>query len=434
MAVEISGVEKFSIAEKVGIKSLDKLISLNNNEIFDILDYRFHEVNNKLKIVVSRKGHELTFNVNKPEYDSLGLVFESYLMDEQKHCKNNCIFCFIDQLPKGLRDTLYFKDDDSRLSFLLGNYITLTNLSERDIQRIIEMHLSPINISVHTTDPELRCKMMNNRFAGNVLDIMKRFHEANIKMNCQIVLCPSINDSDKLKNTLEDLAKLYPSVQSIAVVPVGLTKFREGLYPLRCFSESEALDTLNIIHDLGDELKQNLGTRLIFPSDEFYLKAKRPIPPVDFFEELSQLENGVGMSALFKDEFEMAFDEFEEKTYNRNISIATGVAAFPLISSLLDKAKEKYKIKAEVFEIKNNFLGNDITVSGLICGNDLINSLKGKQLGSELLIPANMLRSERDMFLDSITLEEVEKSLSVKVKVCSTDGYEFLEKILDVQR
>ncbi len=431
MSVKILDVEYGSLAEKNGILAQDDLISINGNEIFDILDYRFYEVNKRLKLEILRREKKLTFNISKDEYTSLGLVFDSYLMDKEKSCKNKCIFCFIDQLPKGLRDTLYFKDDDSRLSFLLGNYITLTNLSQRDVDRIIKMHISPMNVSVHATNPELRCKMMNNRFAGESLDILNKFHEANIKMNCQIVLCPDINDGTELERTLNDLKALFPSVESIAVVPVGLTKYREGLYPLRAFSQVEANNIIDTITSFGNKCKEEFGTRLVFPADEFYLKAKREMPNASFFEEFSQLENGIGMSALFKDEFDLAFDENKQNKCNNKISVATSVAAFPLIASLVDRARKKYKIEVNVYEIQNNFFGKDITVSGLITATDLVNSLKNKELGDKLLIPSNMLRSEKDMFLDSITVEEVEKELATDIHICDIDGYEFLLAMIE---
>ncbi len=431
MSVKILDIEHGSIAEKNGILAKDELISIDDNEIFDILDYRFYEVNRKIKLKVLREGVQFDININKGEYDSLGLIFNSYLMDKERSCKNKCIFCFIDQLPKDLRKTLYFKDDDARLSFLLGNYITLTNLSKRDIDRIVKMHISPINISVHTTNPGLRCKMMNNNYAGKALHILDVFCRANIKMNCQIVLCPGINDGQELEKTLNDLKRLFPSVESIAVVPVGLTKFREGLHPLRPFTKNEAAEVIDTITKFGDKCNEEFGTRLVYPADEFYLKAKKSIPKAKFFESFSQLENGIGMSALFKEEFDLAFNEFiKNKSSKKKLSVATSTAAFPLISSLVEKAKKKYETKVNVFEIKNNFFGEDITVSGLITATDIINSLKDKELGEKLLIPCNMLRNEQDMFLDSVTVQEVEKELSVEIQICNIDGYEFLETLL----
>lgn len=431
MAVKITGIEKDSIAQKNNILPKDTLVSINDNEIIDILDYRFHEVNSKLTLKIARENKIINICIKKDEYTPLGLEFDSYLMDEQKHCKNNCIFCFIDQLPKGLRETLYFKDDDSRLSFLFGNYITLTNLTEHEINRIIKMHISPINISVHTTNPALRCKMMNNKFAGESLKIIKRFVEAEININCQIVLCPGINDKDELFNTLNDLKKYSPFVQSIAVVPVGLTKFRENLPKLRCFTKQETQETIDLIQKFGDNCKKELGTRLVYPADEFFIKAGANIPSVDFYEDFNQIENGVGMLALFEDEFNAALDDFPAKNYNKNLSIATAVAAYPFILNLSKLAQERYNIKINVYKIKNNFFGENITVSGLITGEDLIKNLKDKNLGSKLLIPANMLRKEQDMFLDNITLKQLEDCLKTKVQVVDVDGYEFLLNILD---
>ena len=431
MAVKITGIEENSIAKKFNIHPEDILLSINNNEIIDILDYRFHEVNCKLNLKLSRNSKIINIRIKKDEYEPIGLEFDSYLMDEQKHCKNNCIFCFIDQLPKGLRETLYFKDDDSRLSFLFGNYITLTNLTEHEINRIIKMHISPINISVHTTNPALRCKMMNNKFAGESLKTIERLAQAEININCQIVLCPGINDKEELENTLNDLKKLSSAVQSIAVVPVGLTKFRDNLPKLRCFTKQEAKETIDLIQKFGDNCKSELGTRLAYPADEFFIKANLKIPSVDFYEDFNQIENGVGMLALFEDEFKVALEQFPAKNYNKHLSVATAVAAYPFILKLTKLAQERYNIKIDVYKIENDFFGRNITVSGLITGEDLIKNLKDKDLGSKLLIPANMLRKEKDMFLDNITLKQLEDALKTKVQVVDVDGYEFLLNILD---
>ncbi len=433
MAVKISSVYDRSICDKVGIKSGDILLSINGNEIVDIFDYQFYAAENKIKIIVDRDGEILTFKMKKEPFDDLGLEFSSYLMDEQKSCRNNCIFCFIDQLPKGLRDSLYFKDDDSRLSFLFGNYITLTNITEHEIERIIKMHISPINISVHTTNPELRCKMMHNRFAGDALNVLYRLAEAGTKLNCQLVLCPGVNDGDELKRTLDDLIGLYPSVQSIAAVPLGMTKYRDGLEKLTPYDEKKARETIDIIEKYAKSCYEKYGTRIVFAADEFYIKANLPIPDESFYEDFAQLDNGVGMCALLKSEFVAAC---ENEEYNKSLShittISTGSAAYPLICELVDIAKKKWhNLECNVYEIKNDFFGESITVAGLITGKDLISQLKNKKLGDCLLLPSSMFRAQGDIMLDDTSIEDIEAALNVKVKIIQNDGYELLSAILD---
>lgn len=433
MAVKISSVYDRSICDKVGIKSGDILLSINGNEIVDIFDYQFYAAENKIKIIVDRDGEILTFKMKKEPFDDLGLEFSSYLMDEQKSCRNNCIFCFIDQLPKGLRDSLYFKDDDSRLSFLFGNYITLTNITEHEIERIIKMHISPINISVHTTNPELRCKMMHNRFAGDALNVLYRLAEAGTKLNCQLVLCPSVNDGDELKRTLDDLIGLYPSVQSIAAVPLGMTKYRDGLEKLTPYDEKKARETIDIIEKYAKSCYEKYGTRIVFAADEFYIKANLPIPDESFYEDFAQLDNGVGMCALLKSEFVAACENEEyNKSLSRSTTIATGSAAYPLICELVDIAKKKWhNLECNVYEIKNDFFGESITVAGLITGKDLISQLKNKKLGDCLLLPSSMFRAQGDIMLDDTSIEDIEAALNVKVKIIQNDGYELLSAILD---
>lgn len=343
MPVKISSVDKHSPAEKCGIKSGDMLISINGNEIEDVLDFRFYMTEKRLNIVLERDGKPLTALLKKrDEYDETGMEFDTYLMDKQHSCKNKCIFCFIDQLPKGLRPSLYFKDDDSRLSFLFGNYITLTNLTEHEIERVIKMHISPVNISVHTTNPELRCKMMKNRFAGEALSALYRFAEAGIKLNTQLVLCPGYNDGKELEKTLEDLGALYPAVQSICAVPVGLTKYREGLEPLVPFNSETAGDVVDTMERFGDEFLKKHGTRLCFPSDEFYLTAGREIPDSSFYEDFLQIENGVGMWASLRDDYLAALDDAEADGKKRSFSIATASLAAPLMEFLMKKTAEKF--------------------------------------------------------------------------------------------
>ena len=431
MAVTVNGVEKRSAAAKQGIKEGDKVLTINGNDIIDVLDYRFYQNESRLTLSIETKeGKVKTIKIKKGEYEDLGLEFEDYLMDKQRSCKNKCVFCFIDQMPKGMRESLYFKDDDSRLSFLFGNYITLTNLTEHEISRIIKMHISPVNISVHTTNPELRCKMMKNRFAGEALDIMSRFNQAGIKMNCQIVLCPEINDGDELKRTVEDLLKLE-NVLSIACVPVGLTKFREGLEVLKPFDKSSAAAALDILEQYGKKSLDIYGERRVFGADEFYLLSQREIPNTQFYEDFSQLDNGVGMWALLKEQALMAIDEITDTPDFKKMTIATGVAAFPLISEIVEYAKKKWgSIDCSVKAIKNNFFGEKITVAGLVTGRDLIEQLKGENLGEVLLIPECMLRFDGDLFLDDISVDDVCEQLNVKLKAVPNDGQALVDLIL----
>ncbi|MBR5315111.1 MAG: DUF512 domain-containing protein, partial [Clostridia bacterium] len=335
--VKIFDVEKNSYAHKAGILPSDVLVSINGNDINDVLDYRFYLTDEKLDLVLSRNNEQYNLTIKKDEYDDIGLEFETYLMDSKKSCKNKCVFCFIDQLPDGMRDTLYFKDDDARLSFLMGNYITLTGLKDEDVDRIIKMHMSPVNISVHTTNPELRCKMMNNRFAGKSLEYLKKFAENNITMNCQIVLCKGLNDGDELIRTMHDLATLYPAVSSVSIVPAGLTKYREGLYPLEPFTPQETMKVIKKVENFALLCKKEYGSSIFFCGDEMYLKANLEIPSAEYYEDFSQIENGVGMIASMLEEFEWAFEDLEETpTLPREVSIATGNAAYPFIKGLAE--------------------------------------------------------------------------------------------------
>lgn len=435
MSVKIESVEEGSIAYRHKVRPGCILEKINSHEINDVLDYQFYLKESTVSLqLLDENGKRRYLIVKKNVDDDIGLEFETYLMDKQQHCKNKCVFCFIDQLPHGMRDSLYFKDDDSRLSFLFGNYITLTNLSEHDVDRIIEMHISPVNISVHTMNPELRVQMMKNPNAGKSLDIIYRLAEAGIHMNTQLVLCPGINDGKELEYSLEQLGKLYPYVQSIAAVPVGLTKHREGLCHLECYNKKTAGETIDIIECFADHFNYFHGTRLAFAADEFYLKAEREIPTAEFYEDFPQIENGVGLWASLKSEFYAALDsEDDENAFDteREISLATGVAAYPLLKELSQAAEAKFdRLKINVYEIKNEFFGENITVAGLIVGQDLIKQLSDKVLGSELLIPSVMLRHERDMFLDSMTLDEVQDTLNVKMTVCDVDGFDLLDKML----
>ena len=434
MSVIVEKVCSDSYGERAGVLAGDELVKINDHEIFDVLDYRFYIQSRKLKLEILRNGESVVTNVRKSdELADIGLEFKTYLMDKQHSCKNKCVFCFVDQMPKGMRETLYFKDDDSRMSFLFGNYITLTGLCEREVQRIIDMHISPVNISVHTMNPRLRVEMMKNRFAGESLKILDRFSENGIDMNTQLVLCPGINDGDELRFSLEELSKLSPSVKSIAAVPVGLTKFRDGLYPLRTYTKEEAAEVIDIIDEFNAHYSfYNGGKTLAYASDEFYLIAERKLPDADYYGEFSQLDNGVGMCALLKEEFLDALEETEGKAVNRNITVATGYAAHKLLSNLCKKAEEKFHgLKINVVKIKNDFFGDNVTVAGLITGADFKAQLKNLDLGDELLIPRVSLRNEGDKFLDDVTIEELSAELNVKVTPVENDGAVFLNILLN---
>ncbi len=428
MGILIASIEPGSHAEKARICAGDKLLTINGREINDILDYQFYATDCRLALELEKPdGKRKKRRIKKEEYEELGICCETYLMDKQRHCRNQCIFCFIDQLPQGLRDTLYFKDDDARLSFLFGNYITLTNISEQEIDRIIKMRISPVNISVHTTNPELRVRMMNNKNAGTVLRYLTRLAEAGIAVNCQLVLCPGWNDGEELKRSLDDLAALYPAVQSVACVPVGLTKYREGLCPLRSFTSEEARSVVEIIDSYGDRFEKEDGIRLFYPSDEFFLKAGKELPAYPYYGEYAQLENGVGMMTLLRHEFTEALKELSPDDRAVELSIATGVAAYDFICKLVDECQKKWhNLRCKVYPIKNEFFGEKITVSGLVTGQDLIAQLKGAALGQKLLFPAAMLRKEGDLFLDDTTLSEVEQALGVSIQPLPNDGYALL--------
>lgn len=423
MSVLIKDVIKSSPADKKGIMAGDSLVKISGHEITDFLDYQFYTKENRVSVVFERGGKTKAVWIKKDEDDDLGLEFETYLMDKERHCKNKCIFCFIDQNPKGLRESIYFKDDDSRLSFLFGNYITLTNLSERDIEKIIEMHISPVNVSVHTMNKELRVQMMKNKNSGKSLDILYRLAENGIDINAQLVLCPGINDGEELRYSLDKLGELCPHLQSVACVPVGVTKYREGLFEMPQYTVESAGEVIDIINEYGDKFKEKFGTRLVYAADEFYLKAQREMPCGEYYETYPQIENGVGMWTSLKEEFLYEIDNCDEIDPQSHISAATGSAAYPLISELAKKFQSKYnKSKIDVFEIKNDFFGHSITVAGLVTGGDLINQLKDKALAKTLIIPDVMLRREGDLFLDNVSTQDVEKALDVNLKVCACTG------------
>lgn len=424
---------KGSYADRAGINDGDLLLSINGSEITDVLDYRFFIQAKKLSLVLKNGTGEYTANIRKSsEFADIGLEFETYLMDKKHSCKNKCIFCFVDQMPAGLRESLYFKDDDSRLSFFFGNYITLTGLSEHEIGRIIKMHISPINISVHTMNPELRVKMMKNPAAGTSLDIMRRFYEAGIEMNTQLVLCPGINDGDELRFSLEKLAEYAPFVKSIAAVPVGLTKYRDGLFDLHPYGADEARSVIDIIDDFNAHYAYFHGGSVIaFASDEFYLLAGRPLPDNESYGDYAQLDNGVGLCALLKNGFFKALGEKAPCTVNRKITLATGEAAFSLMRELADEACRRFAgLEIETVAVKNSFFGETVTVAGLLTGSEFKSALKGRDLGEELLIPRVSLRSEGDRFLDDITLCELSAELNVKITPVPNDGARLLEIML----
>ena len=402
----------------------DTIVSINGNSILDVLDYKFFAYDRELDVCLQRPdGTQYTLHVKKPEGGDLGLDFGSYLMDAPRSCANACVFCFIDQLPRGMRKTMYFKDDDARLSFLLGNYITLTNLSEREVERIIALRVSPVNVSVHTMNPELRCKMLRNPRAGESIDIMRRFAKAGIVMNCQIVCCPGLNDGEELARSLRELEALWPAVHSVSIVPVGLTKHRKHLYPLTPFTAEHAAETLDLVEGYAEVCRHKHGSRIFFCGDELYILAGRELPPDEYYEEYTQLENGVGTLRLLETEFKSAVKLADEPD-GVDFAIATGVSAAPYIEKLLLEARAAFPaLRGRVYAIGNDFFGRSINVTGLITGGDLIRQLQGKELGERLLISQNMLRRAELDFLDDVKLEEASEALGVPVYPVESDGF-----------
>ncbi len=423
MGSVITKIEKYSpLLHKATLG--DILVSINGKELLDVLDYKFFSYDSRLEVVLeSENGQRRTIKVKKEAGGDLGLEFETYLMDKARACHNRCVFCFVDQLPRGMRKTLYFKDDDARLSFLTGNYITLTNLSERELQRIIDLRISPINVSVHATNPELRAKLLGNPEGANGYELLKRLSAGGITMNCQIVCCPGLNDGEALSRSMTDLAELYPQVNSVSIVPVGLTKHREHLFALKPFDRDGAAETLDRVNAFGDVCLKKYGSRIFFPSDELFLKAERPIPEDEYYEDYTQLENGVGLLRLLQEEFRSALENEDVKSDGIPFSIATGVSAAPFLTKLLVTAKEKHdNINGRVFPVINDFFGHTIDVAGLVTGRDLIAQLTGKDLGARLLIPQVMLRDGEGVFLDDVTVTEVEKELQIEVIPIGQDG------------
>ena len=429
-----------SIAEEFELAPGDRLISINGHEIEDIFDYQFYAEDTYIEILIEKPdGEQWILEVDKEEDEDLGIEFDNGLMDEYRSCYNKCIFCFIDQMPKGMRDTLYFKDDDSRLSFLQGNYVTLTNMSEHDLDRIIQYHLSPINISFQTMNPELRCKMLNNRFAGEALKKVDRLNEAGIEMNGQIVLCKGVNDGEELAFSIREMMRYIPNLQSVSVVPVGLSKYRDGLFPLEPFTREDAREVLSTIHHYQNESYQKYGNHFIHASDEWYILAGEELPQEENYDGYLQLENGVGMMRLLLNEFEEAVKELQEKISagtldfsSREISMATARLAYPFIRDMAARMMEMVPgLMIHVYEIRNDFFGEMITVSGLLTGQDLIAQLTGKELGEALYLPQNVLRSGEEVFLDDVTVTEMEKALQVKVDIIKSSGRDFVNAVLD---
>lgn len=437
--VKITEVSEHSRAKRAGIEEGDILISINGRAINDVLDYRFHLANRDLDILVRRGNDELNFKIVKQEYDDIGLDFETPLMDKKHSCENKCIFCFIDQLPRGLRKSLYFKDDDSRLSFLHGNYITLTNLDEGDIDRIIEMHISPVNVSVHTTNPELRVKMMKNKRSGEVLSYLKRFAEAGIHICAQIVLCKGINDGEELARSMRDLTAYYPALQSCSIVPAGKTKFRDNLFPLESFTAADCREVIAQVESYADECLEKYGSRLFFCSDEFYINAGIPLHDEEYYEGYAQIENGVGMLTSLLTEFgieEKYIDEYlEQFTPPRKISVVTGMASRDQITDMCKRLSALVDgLDITVYPIVNDFFGHEITVSGLLTGTDIYSQLKDRELYDELILPPSVLRAEGDLFLCGMSLSELSEKLNVKIRLSSNDGAGFIRAMLGIEQ
>ena len=436
--VKIQSVIPKSIAARAGLRDGDVLQSINGNSIRDVLDYRFYLTDTSVRLTLERDGAPYSVVLNKGEYDDIGLEFETPLMDKKHTCKNACVFCFIDQMPKGMRETLYFKDDDDRLSFLHGNYVTLTNLGEEDIERIIRMHISPVNVSVHTTNPELRIQMMKNKRSGEVLSYLPRLADAGIALCTQIVLCKGLNDGAELDRSMKDLAKLFPALRSCAIVPVGLTKYREGLYPLELFTPEECAQVIAQVTAFGDECLKTHGSRLFYCSDEFYVRAGLKLPAEDYYEDYSQIENGVGMLTSLETEFDFALEDLEEECKRfrvpRTVSIATGAAAYDHICRLADKLMGKVDgLEIRVHRIINHYFGESVTVAGLLTGKDVSEQLSNKDLGDELLFPAVMLRADEDIFLGDMTPAQLSDLLGVPVRASKSDGFELVKALLGIE-
>lgn len=431
--IPIKSVKKDSIAEEMEVEAGDFLISVNGEEIKDILDYKFQIFDENILVTIEKaNGEEWDLEIEKEDNEDLGIEFEEQLIEPAKNCANKCIFCFMDQLPDHVRETLVFKDDDFRLSFMTGNYVTLTNSGYKDLDRIIKYHLSPINISVHATDGETRKMMLNNKNADKILDYIKYLVDHGIYVNAQIVLCPNINDGKILDKTISDLAKFFPYLQCIAIVPVGLTKYREGLYPLTTFNKETASVVIDQVEAWQKKFKKEIGSNVVFVADEFYVVGERKIPSYESYEDFPQLEDGIGMLAKFKHEFDTNYKKIEKTHLDKTLSIVTGKLAYNFIKELSQKLEKKVSgLKINVYQIENNFFGPQITVTGLITGGDIVEQLKDKELGDRLIISSSMLKDDEDIFLDDMKLEELEEKLNIKTIITSWEGFDFISKIID---
>ncbi len=431
---EISYVAPNSLANRAGLSPKDRILKVNGHEIHDILEYRYLASDAEVVLEVLKADGSTEIITIESDYEDLGIEFSEALIDEAKSCKNKCIFCFIDQLPKGMRETVYFKDDDTRLSFLQGNYVTLTNVSDEELSRIVSMHISPINISVHTTNPKLRVKMLKNPNAATLFDTMKMLAAHGISMNCQIVLCPDYNDKEELDRTICDLESLYPYVMSCSIVPVGLTKCREGLCDITPFNPRSSLETVRQIEGYQKKFRKKYGINLIYAADEFYINAKLPIPKASEYDGFPQIENGVGLIASMQEEFDEAITLIKPQKYPRNVAVATGEIAYDFIKSLADRLTAVCDgLKITVFPVKNEFFGGGVTVSGLVTASDILRALPDASGFDELFITECMLRNGDDVFLDDMSLSELSEKLGVKITPTQNDGYAFIENILDTQ-
>lgn len=435
----IKAVQEGSIAEEMEIEAGDRLLEINGEELEDIFDYQYMIQDEYVEVLILKpSGEEWLLEIDKEYEEDLGIEFENGLMDDYRSCHNKCIFCFIDQMPKGMRETLYFKDDDSRLSFLQGNYVTLTNMSEKDVNRIIKYHLSPINISFQTTNPELRCMMLHNRFAGEALKKVDQFFDAGIEMNGQIVLCKGVNDGAELERSISDLTKYLPHLRSVSVVPVGLSKFRDGLYPLEPFTKEDAREVLKIIHKWQELVYPQYGLHFVHASDEWYILAEQELPDEDNYDGYLQYENGVGMLRMLLEEFEDSVNGLVENGAverwggrRREVSAVTGKITFPYIKRMADRLQELFPgLAVHIYPVRNDFFGELITVTGLLTGQDIIAQLKGKPLGEALLLPENVLRSGETVLLDDYTVDDLVNALQVPVNIVKSSGYDFTGSIL----
>lgn len=437
----VKTVKQGSIAEEMEIMPGDKILAINNTEIEDIFDYEFLVQDTSFEMLVEKPdGEQWLLEIDKEYDEDLGITFENGLMDEYRHCHNKCIFCFIDQMPEGMRETLYFKDDDSRLSFLQGNYVTLTNMSDHDIDRIIRYRMSPINISFQTMNPQLRCKMLNNRFAGEALKKVDKLYQGEIHMNGQIVLCKGVNDGEELNYSIQELTKYLPYLESVSIVPVGLSKYRDGLFPLEPFTSEDAKEVLATIHKWQRKIYAEHGIHFVHASDEWYILAQEELPEEECYDGYLQLENGVGMLRLLLEEFKEAMNKrkckegFPNQKPADKISMATGLLAYPYIERMAKQVEEAYpNVQIQVYPITNYFFGERITVSGLLTGQDIRDQLLGKDLGNRLLLPQNVLRSGESVFLDDLTVDDLERALQVPVNIVKSSGYDFVDAILNLE-